>query len=270
MRNDTAVMEGVLRSATMHQEWQENFLSGENESFYNRVFDDFFQSLRIAPGTKFLDAGCGPSHKSVLLAQRGCEVDAVDFSEFILRQAEKYIRDKQLTERIHLQRDNLLALSYPDGHFSHVLCWGVLLHVPQVEKAIAELARVVKPGGYLIVTENNMRSLQLVVQRRLRRFFSKNVVRFERKPSGLESWRETDVGPVLARQTDMRWFIQAFEAQDLRLCQHKACQFSEIYTSLRSPFLKKLVHGFNDFWFQHIKNPGWALGNLFIFQKNNH
>ena len=45
------------------------------------------------------------------------------------------------------RHDDIHALGFPDGHFNSVVCWSVLEHVPDPQLAIAEMRRVLKPGG---------------------------------------------------------------------------------------------------------------------------
>lgn len=49
------------------------------------------------------------------------------------------------------RHDDITALSFPDNHFNAVVCWSVLEHVPEPQRAIAELWRVLKPGGMIWV-----------------------------------------------------------------------------------------------------------------------
>lgn len=49
------------------------------------------------------------------------------------------------------RHDDIHALGFPDGHFNAVVCWSVLEHVPEPQLAIAEMRRVLKPGGAIWV-----------------------------------------------------------------------------------------------------------------------
>jgi SAM-dependent methyltransferase len=69
--------------------------------------------------------------------------------------------------RLPFQRADLTALSFATNTFDFVVSWGVIMHIPDIEKALAELARVLKPGGLLVLCENNVDSLDVVVRERL-------------------------------------------------------------------------------------------------------
>jgi len=49
------------------------------------------------------------------------------------------------------RHDDIHALDFPDEHFESIVCWSVLEHVPDPERAIAEMRRVLKPGGQIWV-----------------------------------------------------------------------------------------------------------------------
>jgi cyclopropane fatty-acyl-phospholipid synthase-like methyltransferase len=70
------------------------------------------------------------------LARRGFQVLAVDFSETALKKAEAEIRSAGLQDRITLRREDILSLTLGDGSFEYLLCWGVLMHIADLERAI--------------------------------------------------------------------------------------------------------------------------------------
>ena len=85
---------------------------------------------------------------------------AVDFSESMLAKAKTHLEAAGLENRVTFQREDLLNLSFPAGEFDCILCWGVLMHILEIESVVAEFARVLKPGGKLAISEGNMYSLQ--------------------------------------------------------------------------------------------------------------
>jgi ubiquinone/menaquinone biosynthesis C-methylase UbiE len=251
----------------MHRQWEGDYRSAANEDFYEQVFDYLIKVLEPCPGATFLDAGCGPCAHSVRLARRGLNVHAVDFSESALAMARAYVESRGLDGKITLAKESLLAFSFPSESFDYVLCWGVLMHVPEVERAVKELARVIKPGGSLIISESNRYSLEAVVLRNLKRLMGKEKAEVKEKPQGVEYWKNKDGAALVTRQADVSWLIRSFEASGLKLNSRVAGQFSESYTRASAESFKNLVHRFNNFWFQQIKWPGPAFGNILLFHK---
>lgn len=97
-------------------------------------------------GLKILDAGCGTGQNMEYLQKYG-QAYGLDFSE----EALKFCRKRGLS---NLQRGEIESLPYADNTFDLVTCFGVLYHqgIKDDFKAIRELQRVCKPGGYVLIT----------------------------------------------------------------------------------------------------------------------
>ena len=256
----------TLQDMEVHNSWTSGYRTPENEWFYNLAFD-YLAGTYGSPGTEaVLDAGCGSSTKSIHLARRGYSVVAVDVSEKILECACRAVAESGLQNRVTHQWTDLTAMPFDDGAFGRVLCWGVSMHVPDVEKAIAELTRVTRPGGTIILSEGNMRSLQAVSESWLKSLLGRHT-RMRRTTAGKECWEETSAGSLVTRQTDMRWLIRVLEAHGAELVSRRAGQFTEIFTLIKWRPARMLVHAFNNFWFRWIRFPGPAFGNLLVFKK---
>ena len=141
------------------------------------------------------------------------------------------------------------------------------MHIPEVGRAVSELSRIIKPGGSLIVSEGNSAALEAIVIRSLKRLARKEKAEVREKPEGLEYWTEKNGDALVTRQANIRWLIKSFEAHGLTLTLRVAGQLSESYTRLSAQPLKRLVHGLNNFWFQHVRWAGPAFGNILLFQK---
>ncbi len=104
-------------------------------------------------GRRVLDLGCGGGLLAEPLARAGAEVTGVDISDNALRIA------RQHAERHRLDIDYRLApaedLPFPDGSFDVVVAFDVLEHVTDLQRAVQEAARVLRPGGKLIYDTMN-------------------------------------------------------------------------------------------------------------------
>jgi ubiquinone/menaquinone biosynthesis C-methylase UbiE len=265
--SDSRLVENLLAQPDVHRQWAGGYRTRDNEAFFERAFDLITRELNPPAGATFLDAGCGSCAHTVRLARRGFNVRAVDFSESALEMARGHLKEAGLDERISLQREDLTRLSFPDASFDYVLCWGVLMHVPDVARAVAELARVLRPGGTLVVSEGNMHSLEAVTLRGLKRLLGRERADVKETPAGVEYWKERGGGALVTRQANVNWLVESFESHGLRLSKRVAGQFSESYAMVSAPALKRLVHGFNNFWFGTVRAPGLAYGNLLFLRK---
>jgi SAM-dependent methyltransferase len=117
-----------------------------------------FSRFPIGVGDRVLDLGCGFGRHAFEAARRGADVVAVDRSPEELAQVNGLfaamrtageIRGSSLTRAV---RADLLALPFPDDYFDVVMASEVLEHIPDDRQAMAEIARVVRPGGRVAVT----------------------------------------------------------------------------------------------------------------------
>lgn len=265
--SDSLLVENLLARPEMHQQWARDYRTNDNEGFYEQAFDLIINELKPWPGATILDAGCGSCAHSVRLARRGFNVRAVDFSESALEMAMQFVRAKALGGQITLGRESLLELSFSDQSFDFVLCWGVLMHIPDVEKAVAELARVVKPGGSLVISEGNKSSLEAVTMRSLKKLLRKEKANVKDTLAGVEYWKDKNGDALVTRQANVRWLIETFESHGLTLTKRSPGQFTESYRMFSSAFARKFFHGLNSFWLRRVKWAGPAYGNILIFQR---
>ena len=103
-----------------------------------------------------LDAGCGTGAFLVPLARRltpqGARVIGLDLAEGTLGQARARVQVEGLPVICII--GDVEALPFDDGSFDLVLANYMLYHVPNLEQAIAELRRVLRPGGVLLAATN--------------------------------------------------------------------------------------------------------------------
>ena len=108
-------------------------------------------------GARVLEAGCGTGLILRRLAERAASASGVDLSGGMLAQA----RDKRLV----VAQATLERLPFPDAAFDLVCSFKVLAHVRAIEAALAELARVTRPGGTMVLEFYNTHSLRHLIKR---------------------------------------------------------------------------------------------------------
>jgi ubiquinone/menaquinone biosynthesis C-methylase UbiE len=257
----------TLQEMEVHASWMKNFRTKENDRFFGMAFDYVASLFGDPAGPPVLDAGCGSGTKSLQLAKRGFKVRAADFSGAILEQGRAAAAAAGVADRIEFSQEDLTALTLPSQSVHRALCWGVVMHVPDVQKALSELSRVIAPGGILVMSEGNFRSVQASVLRWLKALLRRERAEIIRTPAGIEFWENTSNGKLMTRRADIPWYIAEFERHGLKLIERRAGQFTEIYTVVPWKPVRALIHAFNNFWFRFIRWGGPSFGNIMVLQR---
>ncbi len=138
----------------------ENFFGDYRDFWWNQGFLDLTaQRLELHRHTSMLDVGCGNGHWTRIMAaciDPNAQITAIDSD---LRW---YAENKELKEHFsnkgisfNLGEGNAQKIPFPDNSFDFVTCQTLLIHVPEPQKAINEMKRVLKPGGTLLCVEPN-------------------------------------------------------------------------------------------------------------------
>jgi len=259
------VVADALQGRSVHDHWTAAYRQSDNQPFYEAAFD--LIASHLPPGTHVLDAGCGSGTKTAHLVSRGFEVTAVDLSTLMLAEAESALRVSHPNAPVRFQQADLTALPFPDGHFPAVVCWGVLMHIPSVEKALRELCRVTAPGGVLVISENNVHGLDARIIRLVRKVRGRQPGR-ETRPTaaGEERWEDTPDGQMVTRFADPEWIERTAAATGLTLHSRRAGEFTQLYAAAPKIF-RRPMHALNRLWFSRVKTPRLALGQFFVFKR---
>ena len=117
-----------------------------------------FDRLGLRPGDRVLDMGCGAGRHAFEMYRRGADVIALDQDAdelAVVREwftAMKEAGDVPDGAEADVKEGDALALPFADGEFDRIVAAEVLEHIPADLQAIAELARVLRPGGTLAVS----------------------------------------------------------------------------------------------------------------------
>lgn len=119
-----------------------------------------YDRLRLAPGDRLLDLGSGGGRHAYEAMRRGAAVVAVDADRAAAKDCAAMMMALHDTDDAvrgsggcgTMAVGDALDLPFPDDSFDRVIAAEVLEHVPEDRRAMAELARVLRPGGTMAVT----------------------------------------------------------------------------------------------------------------------
>ncbi len=125
----------------------EFFEEMEERRYRSQAFIHAFAQFTRWRGKKILEVGCGSGTDLLQFARAGAEVHAVDLSQHSVELTRKRLELYGLTAEV--KPVDGLELPFESDYFDLVYCWGVIHHAPHPSKVVAEIYRVLKPGGYL-------------------------------------------------------------------------------------------------------------------------
>ena len=112
------------------------------------------ERLRIRPGDRVLDAGCGEGRHCFGALERGARVVGLDLDRPSLEAGARPLRNRagELNSLGAMLQGDAFHLPFQNASFDRVICSEVMEHVHDFRGAARELARVTRPGGTLAVT----------------------------------------------------------------------------------------------------------------------
>jgi ubiquinone/menaquinone biosynthesis C-methylase UbiE len=140
-------MEQIRRSFDEASRDEEHFPATiDPRIFHVRLIQEYFGDLA---GKRILDAGCGKGRFARILREsnESAEICGLDISPEML---------KFVPEGIGRAAASMTALPFPAEAFDFVYATESLEHAVEIEKAVSELCRVLKPGGRLVIIDKNI------------------------------------------------------------------------------------------------------------------
>lgn len=124
--------------------------------------DVVLRVLGSSPG-RVLDCGMGPGRLLVELEQRGWDAAGIDLSGEMVELARSRLAQRDEL----LQQASVESLPFPAASFDAAVATGVLEYVEDLPRGLAEVARVLRPGGIFVVGAPNTRALSTVWRHRI-------------------------------------------------------------------------------------------------------
>lgn len=158
------------------------YIMGRRVSEHSRGEDAYFEDLEtqryrshrhllpwihaMLPGNSVLEIGCGVGLDTFTMGRHGLKVTAVDLTQVAIDTVNQRFDRHNLQGTF--QVDDACNLSFPDNQFDYVYSFGVLHHTADTGKSIAEVYRVLKPGGEARIMLYHRHSLNEFMHRILR------------------------------------------------------------------------------------------------------
>ncbi len=150
-------MPTIASTSTGHVASGASWLNAHFESA-RREYEEAVRAVGIKPGWAVLDAGCGGGNFLPLLCEAtGTHgtVAAIDLAPENVARVEAALRDELLKTRVQIQAGSILALPFEAARFDCVWCANVTQYLTEaeLERAVQEFRRVLKPGGTLALKD---------------------------------------------------------------------------------------------------------------------
>jgi malonyl-CoA O-methyltransferase len=188
MSEETMASEGaaseVVPTSTGYDLWAASYDTDGNPlvAMEEPLVDQLLGDVR---GLAVLDVGCGTGRHSVRLAAKGAIVDALDFSPAMLEQA----RLKAGAARINFQQHDLAErLPFAEATFDRVICGLVIDHIADLAGLFAEMRRVCRPSGCVVVSVMHPAMMLRGVQARFHDPISGREIRPASQPNQLSDY----------------------------------------------------------------------------------
>jgi len=143
-----------------------------------------YELMHIHTGSCLLDVGCGPGTDTVPLAamvDKTGRVVGVDFDPTMIAEANQRAAEADITDRVQHYQADVLALPFEANVFDASRSERVFQHLVDPAGALAEMVRVTKPGGWIVVMEPDRGTLsfdtdEIDIERRIVRFFAEQFI----------------------------------------------------------------------------------------------
>jgi SAM-dependent methyltransferase len=131
---------------------QVGLFTGDDSPFARRLGSPLAWIEPLDVDMIVLDVACGAGHVAEQAAPHVRQVVGIDLTPALLRAGAQRLRESGL-HNVLLQRGDATALPFVDASFDLVVCRSSLHHVPHPETVVAEMARVCRPGGRVVVSD---------------------------------------------------------------------------------------------------------------------
>jgi 2-polyprenyl-3-methyl-5-hydroxy-6-metoxy-1,4-benzoquinol methylase len=252
----------------IHEKWEHAYRGNRHlDRLTDAILERALAAVQPVPGSSFLDAGCGIGAHTRRIAAVGHRCVGVDISPLILRQAAQVTASQDLSDRCDYACCALEAPPFAARQFDVVHCRGVLMHIPDWARALDNLCTLVRPGGAIIVIENNDQSLfarAMVTARKVAGGLSRS--RMVRTEGGVELWSEQDGNPFVVRMANIRTLSRRLEENGFELVARFGTSLLEVARA-SAGWRRAAVVTINTKAFEWNLSPALCKGNVLVARR---
>jgi len=222
---DTSALRDISEGSTPEQanqtyfdRWAKSYDSGRISRWFQYTQELTIGLMDLTPRSKVLDVGCGTGFAVLLLGSMFDEGKAcgIDISSKMMAEAQVKVPDI-LKERVEFRQASSDNIPYPSEEFEYIMCTNSFHHYPDPLTVLAEMSRLLKPGGRVVILDNAVDlSLYTWLWDRILRIIEKGHVRYYR------SW---EIGEMLKQAR--------FQGVELRHLKNEFMKHGKLFASLQ-------------------------------------
>ncbi|HEY2961179.1 MAG TPA: methyltransferase domain-containing protein [Pyrinomonadaceae bacterium] len=132
-----------------NRDWSRLYASADGNNYHFHVRRDRVLALLPEKLGRVLDLGCGPGVMTEVVLERGGVFDGVDLSPEMISEAKEKFGH---LPNVNFATGNIEAIDAADNSYDQLICMAVTEYLQTPDRALSEIARVLKPGGIAIIT----------------------------------------------------------------------------------------------------------------------
>jgi 2-polyprenyl-3-methyl-5-hydroxy-6-metoxy-1,4-benzoquinol methylase len=167
--------------------YQEQSVEGVIHQHRRSLALQWIQQLNLKDGARVLEVGCGAGLVAIELARAGYDVDCIDSSSAMVELAAAEAKEADMSGRLRVDVGDVHSLGFDASSFDLVIALGVVPFLSAPGQALAEMARVTRPGGSVLFTSDNKYRLNSLLDPRFVPFPGRDAIRRFLTRSGARS-----------------------------------------------------------------------------------
>jgi SAM-dependent methyltransferase len=185
----------------------------------------------------------------------------------MLCEARHRAESENVANKIEFYQKDLTKLDFQDNSFRYVFSWGVIIHIPDAEKALDELARIVEPGGKLALYITNKTAVDHRIESFIRFVMRKPLIGLQHLPLGDGVWYDMNDQRLWVWRFDAKAVSDYLIARGFNLKHCQIGELSEIQRRLRG-VPRNFLLWLNNLAYRLNLSTHLATTQLLIFEKN--